>query len=238
MWGVVFFVARPAAAESGNATVSNHAPPTTHQVPQPAGKGTVNSGAEGARTPDLLGAIQALSQLSYSPAREAERKSRPPDQQPLKPSSLAAGGQPRRLCGTWCVVPQVLDRPQLRLVTRRRIPRTTHHAPYSIPCVPSLSRTPAPSASPSRTSSTSSRTRAAWPSGCPTACPSSQDPPTEAKATATGCTSSARAAKPTPSSKSSSTSPPPPTPGSRSSTAAARKPSSSSTSRAAPPRSR
>jgi hypothetical protein len=28
-----------------------------------------NSGAEGARTPDLLGAIQALSQLSYSPAR-------------------------------------------------------------------------------------------------------------------------------------------------------------------------
>ena len=25
------------------------------------------SGAEGARTPDLLGAIQALSQLSYSP---------------------------------------------------------------------------------------------------------------------------------------------------------------------------
>src|SRR5207247_8551181 len=29
------------------------------------------SGAEGARTPDLLGAIQALSQLSYSPARTA-----------------------------------------------------------------------------------------------------------------------------------------------------------------------
>ena len=26
-------------------------------------------GAEGARTPDLLGAIQALSQLSYSPVR-------------------------------------------------------------------------------------------------------------------------------------------------------------------------
>jgi hypothetical protein len=26
-------------------------------------------GAEGARTPDLLGAIQALSQLSYSPMR-------------------------------------------------------------------------------------------------------------------------------------------------------------------------
>ena len=27
------------------------------------------SGAEGARTPDLLGAIQALSQLSYSPVK-------------------------------------------------------------------------------------------------------------------------------------------------------------------------
>jgi hypothetical protein len=32
-------------------------------LPRPAG---VN-GAEGIRTPDLLGAIQALSQLSYSP---------------------------------------------------------------------------------------------------------------------------------------------------------------------------
>src|SRR5260370_18780409 len=31
-------------------------------------QGAVNHGAEGARTPDLLGAIQALSQLSYSPA--------------------------------------------------------------------------------------------------------------------------------------------------------------------------
>src|SRR3989442_4884929 len=137
MWGVVFFVARPAAAESGNATVSNHAPPTTHQVPQPAGKGTVNSGAEGARTPDLLGAIQALSQLSYSPAREAERKYRPPDQQPLKPSSLAAGGQPRRLRGTWLRGSSSARSAQLRLVTHRRIPRTTHHASYSIPCVPS-----------------------------------------------------------------------------------------------------
>lgn len=34
-------------------------------------------GAEGARTPDLLGAIQALSQLSYSPdTREGELKRR------------------------------------------------------------------------------------------------------------------------------------------------------------------
>ncbi len=30
-------------------------------------RGSVFHGAEGARTPDLLGAIQALSQLSYSP---------------------------------------------------------------------------------------------------------------------------------------------------------------------------
>src|SRR5256712_12350682 len=32
-------------------------------------QGAAVHGAEGARTPDLLGAIQALSQLSYSPAR-------------------------------------------------------------------------------------------------------------------------------------------------------------------------
>src|SRR6266571_5470189 len=37
---------------------------TTHYAPR-----TGSHGAEGARTPDLLGAIQALSQLSYSPAR-------------------------------------------------------------------------------------------------------------------------------------------------------------------------
>ena len=35
---------------------------TTHHSPR-----TGSHGAEGARTPDLLGAIQALSQLSYSP---------------------------------------------------------------------------------------------------------------------------------------------------------------------------
>src|SRR5712692_3734720 len=33
------------------------------------------SGAEGDRTPDLLSAIQALSQLSYSPASNGERAS-------------------------------------------------------------------------------------------------------------------------------------------------------------------
>jgi hypothetical protein len=34
----------------------------------PAMRGPVRHGARGTRTPDLLGAIQALSQLSYSPA--------------------------------------------------------------------------------------------------------------------------------------------------------------------------
>ena len=36
---------------------------------QPEFQVACQSGAEGSRTPDLLGAIQALSQLSYSPAR-------------------------------------------------------------------------------------------------------------------------------------------------------------------------
>ena len=35
------------------------------------------SGAEGARTPGLLGAIQALSQLSYSPVTSHESYARP-----------------------------------------------------------------------------------------------------------------------------------------------------------------
>lgn len=33
----------------------------------PVGAGCSGDGARGTRTPDLLGAIQALSQLSYSP---------------------------------------------------------------------------------------------------------------------------------------------------------------------------
>src|SRR5438128_11312675 len=41
------------------------------------------SGAEGARTPDLLGAIQALSQLSYSPARSGNLEAEPLLRQPL-----------------------------------------------------------------------------------------------------------------------------------------------------------
>ena len=40
-------------------------------------------GAEGARTPDLLGAIQALSQLSYSPAG-LQTRPRSPDGQPSR----------------------------------------------------------------------------------------------------------------------------------------------------------
>jgi hypothetical protein len=38
--------------------------------------GCMPSGAEGSRTPDLLGAIQALSQLSYSPAIRGHGRTR------------------------------------------------------------------------------------------------------------------------------------------------------------------
>src|ERR1041385_7596499 len=51
------------------------------------------SGAEGARTPDLLGAIQALTQLSYSPARRA-RIITPPS---LFSKQLRQGRKPRDL---------------------------------------------------------------------------------------------------------------------------------------------
>src|SRR6266496_3912255 len=40
------------------------------------------SGAEGARTPDLLGAIQALSQLSYSPDGRLNLETAPPTGNP------------------------------------------------------------------------------------------------------------------------------------------------------------
>ena len=67
-WCVVFSAARPAIAEAGHATVRNHALRTTHPASKLARQQeAVNNGAEGARTPDLLGPIQALSQLSYSP---------------------------------------------------------------------------------------------------------------------------------------------------------------------------
>src|SRR5712691_11188146 len=44
----------------------------------------VHSGAEGARTPDLLGAIQALSQLSYSPVGRLNVNVAPPTSNPLE----------------------------------------------------------------------------------------------------------------------------------------------------------
>src|SRR5256885_2059978 len=44
------------------------------------------SGAEGARTPDLLGAIQALSQLSYSPVGRRNLDCGPLTEQPLQPN--------------------------------------------------------------------------------------------------------------------------------------------------------
>src|SRR6266576_1836437 len=55
-------------------------------------RGSVFYGAEGARTPDLLGAIQALSQLSYSPVRAG--KLTIPN---LFSKQLAQGRQPRHL---------------------------------------------------------------------------------------------------------------------------------------------
>src|SRR5947209_5304808 len=46
------------------------APPRKHESPAKAGDSS--DGARGTRTPDLLGAIQALSQLSYSPERRRD----------------------------------------------------------------------------------------------------------------------------------------------------------------------
>ena len=95
------------AASAAPFTGSNHAPPTTHPYSMPAGQQeTVNSGAEGARTPDLLGAIQALSQLSYSPVG-----TRNLDAAPLidNPCNLTASRQPPRcvVSGAW--LPQWLE---------------------------------------------------------------------------------------------------------------------------------
>ncbi len=57
--------------------------------------GVLTSGARGTRTPDLLGAIQALSQLSYSPER------RRPREEGLNPAVLgSAAGQARLRAGT------------------------------------------------------------------------------------------------------------------------------------------
>jgi hypothetical protein len=45
-------------------------------------------GAEGARTPDLLNAIEALSQLSYSPARFKYSRGSVPAQGTVSPHNL------------------------------------------------------------------------------------------------------------------------------------------------------
>src|SRR6267143_6928987 len=55
-------------------------------------RGSFWYGAEGARTPDLLGAIQALSQLSYSPARSVNLESAPLLRQPLQSNRRAPAG--------------------------------------------------------------------------------------------------------------------------------------------------
>src|SRR6266516_1476115 len=57
-------------------------------------RGTCNgNGAEGARTPDLLGAIQALSQLSYSPVGRRNLESPPPASNPCKLNTSAPAGR-------------------------------------------------------------------------------------------------------------------------------------------------
>src|SRR5579875_1156504 len=83
---------------ASTASTSNTKPspgPTTartrasvHSNPEARGRGfeqDAGSGARGTRTPDLLGAIQALSQLSYSPGRVA-------DEAPRVAASVVAAG--------------------------------------------------------------------------------------------------------------------------------------------------
>ena len=67
--GVTFFEGRPGQRPANGCTnaVSETAGGTIKPAPQLGSR----SGARGTRTPDLLGAIQALSQLSYSPATRA-----------------------------------------------------------------------------------------------------------------------------------------------------------------------
>jgi hypothetical protein len=54
---------------SGTHDVATKHPQGRGQCEIPFKQGDPESGARGTRTPDLLGAIQALSQLSYSPGR-------------------------------------------------------------------------------------------------------------------------------------------------------------------------
>jgi hypothetical protein len=55
-------------ARRGSMTLSAEDEPAEVIMARAAGRTSVGSGASRARTGDLLGAIQALSQLSYSPA--------------------------------------------------------------------------------------------------------------------------------------------------------------------------
>src|SRR5436309_15786536 len=64
-WGVGSGPSRR-GTECAARTVTYHSPLPTPLCHRGPGRETAY-GAEGARTPDLLGAIQALSQLSYSP---------------------------------------------------------------------------------------------------------------------------------------------------------------------------
>ena len=50
------------------------------------------SGAEGSRTPDLLGAIQALSQLSYGPGKSEGTHQNSPDETPAAAGIMGATG--------------------------------------------------------------------------------------------------------------------------------------------------
>ena len=73
------------------------APPVPH-----IGCGNGGDGARGTRTPDLLGAIQALSQLSYSPAVRAPKQ----EFSRRRPTDCSRGhprlGVPRRLGRQGC----------------------------------------------------------------------------------------------------------------------------------------
>src|SRR5437899_6188971 len=87
------------------------------------------SGAEGARTPDLLGAIQALSQLSYSPVGTLNLETQPPAS---NPRNLAASRPPANRAGyvAWCVVASGAH--LASAAARHASENTTHHPPRII----------------------------------------------------------------------------------------------------------
>ncbi len=84
-WNSTSYRKRPATESSVGATTNSGCMP--------------ENGAEGARTPDLLGAIQALSQLSYSPAHagtgEPTRSLAPGSPEDNSPATFAG---PRSSC--------------------------------------------------------------------------------------------------------------------------------------------